>query len=324
MNEPIFDFSLELNAEGVGEVTEAELFDEADRRLRELARGNRDLTGAAITIRQPAHGETPYLYEARVVVYARPEPVVATELKDHATTALKGALDAVERQVRNQREKLGKLWELPGNDPVTQEVIEVEAAEAVAFSPEESGTIAPDLSGKRVAILVENGFEQEELTRPRAVLEEAGAQTDIISPAGDKVKGWNHGEWGDSFNVDVRLTYANPDDYDALLLPGGVMNPDKLRRNEEALYFIRAFFEAGKPVAAICHGPWTLVDAGVVRGRTLTSYSSIQTDLKNAGAEWVNQEVVVDNGLVTSRKPDDIPAFNRHMVETFAEGRHKS
>ena len=179
------------------------------------------------------------------------------------------------------------------------------------------------LNGKKVAILVADGFEQVELTEPKQALEQAGAQTHIVSPAEGEVKGWQHREWGDKFPVDVPLKSANPNDYNALLLPGGVMNPDKLRRNPDALKFVRAFFEAGKPVASICHGPWTLIDAGVVAGREMTSYESIQTDLKNAGAKWVDQEVVVDNGLVTSRKPDDIPAFNRKMVEEFAEGRHE-
>jgi protease I len=179
------------------------------------------------------------------------------------------------------------------------------------------------LNGKKVAILVTDGFEQVELTEPKKALEQAGAAAHIVSPAGKEVKGWNHTEWGDKFPVDVALDGANPGDYDALLLPGGVMNPDKLRRNEKALQFVRSFFDAGKPVAAICHGPWTLIDAGVVAGRTLTSYESIQTDLKNAGAKWVDREVVTENGLVTSRKPDDIPAFNRKMIEEFAEGAHK-
>lgn len=179
------------------------------------------------------------------------------------------------------------------------------------------------LNGKKVAILVANGFEQIELTDPQQALEQAGAQTQIVSPEEGKVKGWKHTEWGDQFPVDVPLSQANADDYDALLLPGGVMNPDHLRRNQQALQFVRSFFAAGKPVAAICHGPWTLIDAGLVEGRKLTSYESIQTDLKNAGAQWVDQEVVVDQGLVTSRKPDDIPAFNRKMIEEFAEGRHE-
>ena len=179
------------------------------------------------------------------------------------------------------------------------------------------------LNGKKVAILVADGFEQVELTQPRKALEDAGAETHIVSPSGRKVKGWQKTDWGDEFEVDVSLDDADPTEYDALLLPGGVLNPDKLRRNEKATEFVRAFFETRKPVAAICHGPWTLIDAGVVEGRRVTSYESIQTDLKNAGARWVDQEVVVDNGLVTSRKPDDIPAFNRKMIEEFAEGRHE-
>jgi|SRR6266508_1479338 len=182
--------------------------------------------------------------------------------------------------------------------------------------------MAMDLNGKKIAILVTDGFEQVELTEPKRALEQVGARTQIVSPANGNVKGWNHTEWGDQFPVDVPLERANPNDYDGLLLPGGVMNPDKLRMNKQAVQFVRAFFDAGKPVAAICHGPWTLIDAGVVGGRTLTSYPSLQTDLKNAGARWVNDEVVVDNGLVTSRKPDDLPAFNRKMIEEFGEGRH--
>jgi protease I len=178
------------------------------------------------------------------------------------------------------------------------------------------------LSGKKVAILVANGFEQVEMTEPKKALEEAGAKTSIVSPESGKVKGWKLTEWGDEFPVDMPLENAKADDFDALVLPGGVMNPDKLRRNEWALQFVRAFFESGKPIAAICHGPWTLIDAGVVEGRTMTSYPSIQTDLKNAGAKWVDKEVVVDNGLVTSRKPDDIPAFNGKMIEEISEGIH--
>ena len=178
------------------------------------------------------------------------------------------------------------------------------------------------LSGKRVAILVADGFEQVELTEPKQALEQAGARTQIVSPAQGQVKGWNHTEWGDTFPVDMGLDQARADDFDALLLPGGVMNPDKLRMNQQAVQFVKAFFDAGKPIAAICHGPWTLIEAGAAKGRTLTSYPSLQTDLRNAGASWVDQEVVVDQGLVTSRNPHDIPAFNRKMVEEFAEGRH--
>lgn len=180
-----------------------------------------------------------------------------------------------------------------------------------------------DLAGKQIAILVANGFEQVELTDPKDALDAAGATSHIVSPEASKVKGWNHTEWGDLFAVDVPLEQADAADYDALLLPGGVMNPDHLRRNEQALAFVRAFFDAHKPVAAICHAPWTLIDAGVVEGRKLTSYPSLQTDLKNAGATWVDEEVVVDQGLVTSRSPDDLPAFNNKMLEEFREGKHQ-
>ena len=179
-----------------------------------------------------------------------------------------------------------------------------------------------DLTGKRVAIVVTDGFEQVEMTSPREALEEAGAETYLISIKDDRVKGWKHTDWGDTFEVDVSIDEAAPDDYDALVLPGGVMNPDKLRRDDRVLEFVRAFFEVGKPVAAICHGPWTLIDAGVAEGRRMTSYPSIRKDLENAGAEWTDREVVVDDGLVTSRKPEDLPAFNAKMIEEFAEGRH--
>ncbi len=174
------------------------------------------------------------------------------------------------------------------------------------------------LQGKKVAILVADGFEQVELTEPQKALEQAGARTQIVSPAEGKVKGWNHTEWGQQLPVDVPLKAAKPDDYDALLLPGGVMNPDKLRILPEAQRFVKSFFDAGKPVAAICHAPWTLIDAGVAKGKKLTSWPTLQNDLKNAGAQWVDQQVVTDGNLVTSRKPDDIPAFNQAMVELFA------
>jgi len=181
----------------------------------------------------------------------------------------------------------------------------------------------PQLSGKKVAILVEDGFEQVELTSPKEALEAAGAKTYIISPKAGKVKGWEYTEWGKEFPVDVGLDQAKADNYDALLLPGGVMNPDKLRTNKKAVQFVQSFFDQAKPVAAICHGPWMLVEADVVEGRMVTSYPSIQTDLKNAGANWVDKEVVVDRGLVTSRKPDDLPAFNRKLVEEVGEGQHQ-
>lgn len=183
--------------------------------------------------------------------------------------------------------------------------------------------MANELRNKRVAVLVENGFEQVELAEPVKALKEAGAQPEIVSPQPQKVKGWQHTDWGDEFPVDRRLEEAKPEEYDALLLPGGVMNPDRLRINQAAIRFIRHFVESGKPIAAICHGPWPLIEADGVRGRKMTSWPSLKTDLRNAGAEWVDQEVIVDRGLVTSRKPDDIPAFNRKMIEEFAEGPHR-
>jgi deglycase len=182
--------------------------------------------------------------------------------------------------------------------------------------------MAEELRGKRVAAMVEHGFEQVELTEPRKALQAAGATVDVVSPQSASVKGWQHTTWGDEVPVDRPLSEARADDYDALLLPGGVMNPDKLRINTEAIRFVKAFADSGKPIAAICHGPWTLIEAGAVKGRTMTSWPSLRTDLSNAGANWVDEECVVDDGLVTSRKPDDIPAFNRKMIEEFAEGRH--
>jgi protease I len=177
------------------------------------------------------------------------------------------------------------------------------------------------LSGLKVAILAAEGFEQSELIEPRKALEDAGAETRVISPAKGEVQGWKHFDKGESVTVDVPLEQADAADYDALLLPGGVANPDQLRAMPKAVQFVRSFFETGKPVAAICHGPWTLIDAGVVRGRTLTSWPSLKTDLVNAGALWVDQEVCVDHGLISSRKPADIPAFNQRMIEEFAGGR---
>ena len=178
------------------------------------------------------------------------------------------------------------------------------------------------LNGKKVAILVADGFEQVEMTKPREALIEAGAEAKIVSPSSGKIQGMNHADKGDKFDVDIELKDAQPEEFDALMIPGGLMNPDQLRSTNEALEFTRHFFETGKPVAAICHGPWVLIDAGVVRGRTVTSWPAIKTDLRNAGANWVDKEVVVDNGLVTSRKPDDIPAFNKKMIEEFGEGKH--
>lgn len=180
--------------------------------------------------------------------------------------------------------------------------------------------MAGKLDGKKIAIVVTDGFEQVELTRPKEALEREGATCEIVSPKEGKVKGWNFTDWGDALGVDVPIAQASPDDYDALLLPGGVMNPDKLRVIPEVQAFVRSFFDAGKPVAAICHGPWTLINAGVVDGRRVTSWPTLQVDLENAGAEWVDEQVVLDDGLVTSRKPDDIPAFNSAMIDLFAEG----
>ncbi|HUG76151.1 MAG TPA: type 1 glutamine amidotransferase domain-containing protein [Burkholderiales bacterium] len=179
------------------------------------------------------------------------------------------------------------------------------------------------LNGKRVAILVAEGFEQSEMVEPRRALEQSGAQTEIVSPAQDEVQGWNHFDKGDRFEVDVPLEQADADDYDALLLPGGVANPDQLRIDPKAVQFVKRFFEAGKPVGVICHGPWTLIEAGVVKGRTLTSWPSLKTDLANAGAKWVDEEVVVDRGLVSSRKPSDLPAFSRKVIEEIEEGVHR-
>jgi protease I len=178
-----------------------------------------------------------------------------------------------------------------------------------------------NLGGKKIAILVADGFEQVELTEPKKALEEAGATTQIVSPADGEVQGWNHDEKADRFTVDMPLNRARSDDYDALLLPGGVRNPDQLRTLTRAIEFVDGFFATGKPVAAICHAPSTLIDAGVVKGKTITSWPSLKTDLINAGANWVDREVVVEEGLITSRKPEDIPAFNKKMLEAFAEGR---
>jgi protease I len=178
-----------------------------------------------------------------------------------------------------------------------------------------------ELEGCKVAILVEDGFEEIELVKPRQALDGAGAETAIVSPRSDRVRAWSFTDWSDYFKVDVPLDRARPDDFDALLLPGGVINPDKLRLQPQAVAFVEAFFSAGKPVASICHGPWTVIEAGAARGRRVTSWPSLRTDLVNAGATWVDEEVVVDQGLVTSRKPDDIPAFNRAMIDLFGRAR---
>lgn len=176
-----------------------------------------------------------------------------------------------------------------------------------------------NLQGKRIAILATDGFEQVELLEPRKALDEAGAQTQVVSPKDGKIKGWNTKDWGKEVQVDIPLKSAKPEEFDALLLPGGVMNPDQLRMDPQAVEFVKHFTDAGKPVAAICHGPWTLIEAGAVRGKTMTSWPSLKTDLRNAGANWVDKEVVADGTIVTSRKPDDIPAFNREMIRVFGQ-----
>ena len=179
--------------------------------------------------------------------------------------------------------------------------------------------MSQELNNKKIAILVADGFEQVELTKPKQAFEDAGATTHIVSPNSERVQGWNHFDKADFFDVDIALENVKAADYDALLLPGGVANPDQLRTKDKAVQFVKSFFDAGKPVAAICHGPWTLIEADAVKGRTVTSWSSLQTDLKNAGANWVDEEVVEDNGLVTSRNPDDIPAFNQKAIALFAK-----
>lgn len=180
------------------------------------------------------------------------------------------------------------------------------------------------LQGVRVAILVTDGFEEVEMTAPRKALDEAGAKTSLVSPKADKVRAWDFTDWSESYAVDVPLGSASPGDYDALLLPGGVINPDTLRADAKAVAFAKAFFDALKPVASICHGPWTIVETGEARGRRMTSWPSLKTDLKNAGATWVDEEVVVDRGLVTSRSPDDMAAFNRQTIALFATARPRA
>lgn len=183
--------------------------------------------------------------------------------------------------------------------------------------------MSEDLQGKRVAILVANeGVEQIELTSPREAIREAGAEVDLLAPENEEIQAFNHLDKGDTFSPDKAVADASAEDYDALVLPGGVANPDQLRTDKDAVDFVRSFFEAGKPVGVICHGPWTLIEAGVVDGRTMTSWPSLATDLKNAGAEWVDEEVHVDQGLVTSRKPDDLDAFNAKVLEEISEGVH--
>ena len=180
----------------------------------------------------------------------------------------------------------------------------------------------PSLSGKRVAILSDNGFEEVELTSPKKALEDAGAKVDIVSAQKGKIKAWNHDHWSIELAVDVNLDDAKTEDYDALMIPGGVINPDQMRLHTNYIHFAEEFLEAGKPVAAICHGPQLLIETGMISGREMTSFPSIKTDLINAGANWQDKEVVVDNGLVTSRSPKDLEAFNKKMIEEIAEGEH--
>jgi protease I len=184
--------------------------------------------------------------------------------------------------------------------------------------------MANTLQGKTIAILATDGFEQSELLKPRKALDEAGARTQVVSPNQGKIKGWDTKDWGDEVKVDVPLKSADPSNYDALLLPGGVQNPDKLRMIPEAVAFVKRFVDEGKPIAAICHGPWMLVETGAVRGRTVTSWPSLKTDIQNAGGTWVDEQVILSNGIVTSRKPDDIPAFNKEMIELFSKGTAES
>ena len=175
-----------------------------------------------------------------------------------------------------------------------------------------------NLQGKKIAILATDGFEQAELLEPRKALDEVGAETKVVSLKSGKIKGWKFTDWGQEVPVDVTLDSARGEDFDALLLPGGVINPDKLRMEPKAVAFVKSFFDANKPVAAICHGPWTIIEAGAAKGRKIASWPSIKTDLRNAGAEWIDKEAVRDGNLVTARKPDDISAFNRAMIELFS------
>ena len=190
---------------------------------------------------------------------------------------------------------------------------------ARAMGKNEGMSQTKPLQGLRVAILVDDGFEQVEMTEPRKALDEAGAKTFIVSPQKSQVQGWNHDEKADVFPVDVTLSVAKPVEFDALLLPGGVRNPDALRMDNKAVLFAHAFEISKKPIAAICHGPWTVIESGAARGHRMTSWPSLKTDVRNAGGEWVDEEVVVDRNLVTSRKPDDIPAFNREIINLFSQ-----
>lgn len=182
--------------------------------------------------------------------------------------------------------------------------------------------MSEQLEGKKIAILATEGFEEVELSEPRKALDAAGAETFIVAPKSGTIRAWDHTHWSDDYEVDIPLEEASAEDYDGLLLPGGVLNPDKLRMNKKAVQFVTDFLHAGKPIAAICHGPQILIETREISGKTMTSYPSIKTDLMNAGVNWVDKEVVVDQGLTTSRSPDDIPAFNNKMIEEFREGVH--
>jgi protease I len=182
--------------------------------------------------------------------------------------------------------------------------------------------MSQNLKGKKVAILATDGFEQVELTEPKKALEEAGAVAEVVSPKSGEIRAWKSKDWGETIKVNKTLDQAKPDEYDALLLPGGVINPDRLRIEPKAVNFVKQFVSSGKPVAAICHGPWSLVEAGVVKGKKITSWPSLKTDIKNAGANWVDEQVVVDGQFITSRKPDDIPAFNKAIIEQFGSAKH--
>lgn len=181
--------------------------------------------------------------------------------------------------------------------------------------------MSTELRGKTIAILATDGFEQSELQKPKVAAEQAGATVHVVAPKEGTIRGWLLKDWGDSVEVNATLDAANPEDYDGLILPGGVINADHLRVDAKAVEFVRHFFAADKPVSVICHAPWLLIEAGVTKGRTLTSYPTLRSDLENAGASWVDREVVVDRGLVTSRNPDDLDAFNRESIAAFAEGR---
>jgi protease I len=198
----------------------------------------------------------------------------------------------------------------------------VDAVVLGVFQRPKDNPMAQPLLGKTIAVLATDGVEQSELTEPVKALKGAGAQVHVVAPRSGTIQAWHHAEKGDRLGVDLALANADPERFDALVLPGGLMNPDQLRVDPRAVAFVRGFVEAFKPIAAICHGPWTLIEAGGVKGRRVTSWPSLKTDLTNAGAEWTDEAVVVDRGLVTSRKPDDLPAFNAKMIEEFSEGRH--